>query len=62
MFTVGLRIAASSGKLSRDSLVAALDALNGQQIAGFPVAFQPQASKNRFVELSMLTGDGKVRV
>ena len=62
MFTEGLRRAASSGKLSRDSLVAALDALNGQQIAGFPVAFQPQASKNRFVELSMLTGDGKVRV
>ena len=62
MFSEGLRRAANSGKLSRDSLVAALDALNGQQIAGFPVAFQPQASKNRFVELSMLTGDGKVRV
>ncbi|QIL83998.1 ABC transporter substrate-binding protein [Diaphorobacter sp. HDW4A] len=58
----GLRRGASNGKLTRESLVAALDTLNGQQVAGFPVAFQPQGAKARFVELSMLTGDGKVRV
>ncbi len=58
----GLKNAAASGKLQRDSLAAALDALNGQQVAGFPLAFKPQAGKPRFVELSMLTGDGKVRV
>lgn len=62
VFAEGLRHAASSGKLSRESLVAALGGLNGQQVAGFPVAFQPQSGKARFVELSMLTGDGKVRV
>ncbi|QNP50082.1 ABC transporter substrate-binding protein [Diaphorobacter aerolatus] len=58
----GLRRAASGTKLTRESLVTALDALNGQQVAGFPVAFQAQTAKSRFVELSMLTGDGKVRV
>ncbi|MBF5002788.1 ABC transporter substrate-binding protein [Diaphorobacter caeni] len=62
IFSEGLRRAAANGKLTRESLVAALDGLNGQQVAGFPVAFQPQGAKARFVELSMLTGDGKVRV
>ena len=63
LFTEGLRRASSgSAKPTRDGLVTALEALNGQQISGFPVAFQPQAAKSRFVELSMLTGDGKVRV
>ena len=57
-----LKAAAAGGKLQRESLVAALDGLNGQQVAGFPIAFRPQAGKPRFVELSMLTGDGKVRV
>lgn len=62
VFTEGLRRAASGGKLTRESLVTALEALNGQQVSGFPVAFQPQSAKARFVELSMLTSDGKVRV
>ena len=57
-----LKAAAAGGKLQRESLIAALDSLNGQQVAGFPIAFRPQAGKPRFVELSMLTGDGKVRV
>ena len=43
-------------------IAAALDAMHGQQVAGFPLAFKPQSAKPRFVELSMLTGDGKVRV
>ena len=63
VFAEGLRRATSgSAKPTRDSLVTALDALNGQQVSGFPVAFQQQAAKSRFVELSMLTGNGKVRV
>ncbi|MPM26105.1 hypothetical protein SDC9_72606 [bioreactor metagenome] len=62
VFTEGPRRAASGGKLTRESLVAALEALNGQQVSGFPVAFQSQSAKARFVELSMLTSDGKVRV
>jgi ABC-type branched-subunit amino acid transport system substrate-binding protein len=61
VFSDALRQASSSGKPQRDALVSALEAMNGQQVAGFPVAFKPQA-KARFVELSMLTGDGKVRV
>jgi hypothetical protein len=36
--------------------------MHGQQVAGFPLVFKPQSGKPRFVELSMLTGDGKVRV
>ena len=57
-----LKAAAAASRLQRDGLVAALESLNGQQVAGFPIAFRPQAGKPRFVELSMLTGDGKVRV
>lgn len=62
VFADALRQASASGKPTRDGLVAALDALHGQQVAGFPLAFRPQSGKPRFVELSMLTGDGKVRV
>ncbi|QXZ09210.1 ABC transporter substrate-binding protein [Comamonas sp. Y33R10-2] len=57
-----LKSAAAANRLQRDGLVAALDAMNGQRVAGFPIAFRPQAGKPGFVELSMLTGDGKVRV
>ena len=57
-----LKAAAAAHRLQRDGLVAALESMNGQQVAGFPIAFRPQAGKPRFVELSMLTGDGKVRV
>ena len=57
-----LKSASAAGRLQRDGLVAALEAMNGQQVAGFPIAFRAQAGKPRFVELSMLTGDGKVRV
>jgi hypothetical protein len=31
-------------------------------VAGFPLTFRGTPAKQRFVELSMLTGDGKVRV
>lgn len=61
IFAEALRQASLAGRLQREGLVAALDAMNGQQVAGFPLAFKPQA-KARFVELSMLTADGRVRV
>lgn len=57
-----LKSASAANRLQRDGLVAALDAMNGQRVAGFPIAFRAQAGKPGFVELSMLTGDGKVRV
>ncbi|MEX8193828.1 ABC transporter substrate-binding protein [Comamonas guangdongensis] len=57
-----LKTASAGGKPQREALVAALDAMNGHQVAGFPIAFKTQAGRSRFVELSMLTADGKVRV
>ena len=57
-----LKAAAAASSPAARWLVAALESLNGQQVAGFPIAFRPQPGKPRFVELSMLTGDGKVRV
>ena len=57
-----LRTAAAGGRLQREGLVAALESMNGQTVAGFPLAFRGAPAKQRFVELSMLTGDGKVRV
>lgn len=59
----GLRRAVTTGgRLTRDAIASALDGLSGQQVSGFPVAFQSQSTKGRFVELSMLTGDGRVKV
>jgi ABC-type branched-subunit amino acid transport system substrate-binding protein len=56
----GLRKA--PGKATRDGLVAGLESIDRQQFGGFEVSF---SAKNhvgsRFVELSMLTGDGRVR-
>ena len=57
-----LKTAAAGGRLQREGLVAALESMNGQTVAGFPLAFRGAPAKQRFVELSMLTGDGKVRV
>ena len=56
----GLRKA--PGKPARESLIAGLESIDRQQFGGFEVSF---SSKNhvasKFVELSMLTGDGRVR-
>jgi len=56
----GLRKA--PGKLSREGLITGLESIDRLQLGGFEVSF---SSKNhvgsKFVELSMLTGDGKVR-
>lgn len=47
---------------SRDGLVAALDSLQNFNVGGFNVAFRPNKHiGSSFVELSMLTNDGRVR-
>ena len=62
VFTEGLRRAqATAGKITRDALIAGLESIQSP-VAGFPVAFSPtDHSGSRFVELSMLTSDGRVR-
>lgn len=60
VFTEGLRKA--SGKLTRDALVAGLESLGSQSYGGFNVTFSATDHvASSFVELSMLTGDGRVR-
>ena len=64
VFTEGLRRAAQdAGKApSREALVAGLEAVGTQTLSGFQVAFAPNNhTGSRFVEMSMLTGDGRVR-
>jgi ABC-type branched-subunit amino acid transport system substrate-binding protein len=60
VLTEGLRKA--PGKATRESLIAGLETIDRQQFGGFEVSF---SAKNhvgsKFVELSMLTGDGRVR-
>jgi len=61
VLTEGLR-KAPPGKATREGLIAGLEAIDRQQFGGFEVSF---SAKNhvgsKFVELSMLTGDGRVR-
>ena len=48
--------------LSREGLVAGLESLQSFNLGGFAVNFSPRSHvASRFVELSMLTGDGKVK-
>ena len=62
IFTEGLRQAAASGKISRDSFISGMEGLGSQVISGFPVSFGPNDhTASTFVEMSMLTGDGWVR-
>ena len=56
----GLRRAGS--KPSRDTLITGLESLGSQSMGGFAVSFSPTDHvASQFVELSMLTGDGRVR-
>ena len=49
-------------KPTRDTLIASLESLNNESFGGFDVSFSPNDHvASRFVELSMLTGDGRVR-
>jgi ABC-type branched-subunit amino acid transport system substrate-binding protein len=50
------------GKPSREGLVAALDAMDSYNLGGYVVGFKPgMHSGSRFVELSIVTGAGKIR-
>ena len=60
VFTEGLKRAGN--KPSRESLITALESMGNQSFGGFDVSFGPNDRvASRFVELSMLTGDGRVR-
>ncbi|MFG6456636.1 ABC transporter substrate-binding protein [Roseateles sp. BYS96W] len=50
------------GKLNRDALIAALEGLSGYDARGYRLNFGPNKHNgSSFVELSMLTSDGKVK-
>ena len=60
LFVEGLRRA--GGKPSRESLVSGLESIGTQPFGGFAVSFSATDHvASSFVELSMLTGDGRVR-
>ncbi|NMM06740.1 ABC transporter substrate-binding protein [Polaromonas sp.] len=60
LFVEGLRRAGA--KPSRESLITGLENLGSQSMGGFAVSFSPTDHvASNFVELSMLTGDGRVR-
>ena len=62
IFTEGLRQAQNGGRFTRESLIGGLESLGNQFISGFPVAFSATShAASKFVEMSMLTGDGRVR-
>jgi ABC-type branched-subunit amino acid transport system substrate-binding protein len=60
VLTEGLRKA--PGKPTREGLIAGLESIDRQAFGGFEVSFSARNHvASKFVELSMLTGDGKVR-
>jgi branched-chain amino acid transport system substrate-binding protein len=60
VFAEGLRRAGA--KVTQDALIAGLESIQHQSFGGFNVSFGPRDRVgSHFVELSMLTGDGKVR-
>jgi len=61
LFTEGLRRAGRA--LNRDSLIAALETVQSLDLGGFTVGYHARSHvASRFVDLSMLTDDGRVRV
>jgi len=61
LFTEGLQREAGKN-ISRESLIRGLESLGRTQIGGFSVQLSPSSHvASNFVELSMLTGDGRVR-
>ena len=59
VFAEGLR---RGGKATRDGLIGGLESISDMSFGGFQVAFSPSNHvASKFVELSMLTGDGRVR-
>ena len=60
LFAEGLKRA--GGRPSRESLVSGLESIGSQLFEGFAVSFSPTDHvASSFVELSMLTGDGRIR-
>ena len=60
VLTEGLRRA--PGKLTREGLIAGLESIDRQQFGGFEVSFSPRNHvASKFVELSMITADGRIR-
>lgn len=60
VLTEGLRRA--PGKVSRDGLIAGLETIDRQQFGGFEVSFSSRNHvASKFVELSMITADGRIR-
>lgn len=60
LFSEGLRRAGS--KPTRDSLISGLESLTDYSLGGFNVSFGPNDHvASSYVEVSMLTGDGRVR-
>ncbi|MFT4266497.1 MAG: ABC transporter substrate-binding protein [Xenophilus sp.] len=58
----GLKRAPSAKTASREGLIAGLEGIERQQFAGFDVSFSPKNHvASKFVELSMITGDGRIR-
>ena len=52
----------SSGRATRESLIGGLEAIGNQSIGGFAVSFSSNDHvASNFADLSMLTGDGRVR-
>ena len=52
----------TTGKPTRDGLIAGLESLDRQTFGGFEVSFSARNHvASKFVELSMLTGDGRIR-
>jgi branched-chain amino acid transport system substrate-binding protein len=61
MVVDGLRNA--GGKTTREALISGLEAIGTQSYGGFAVSLSPTKHvASSFVQLSMLTGDGRVRV
>ena len=62
IFAEGLRHSQNGGKLTREGLITGIESLGSQVISGFPVTFSSTShAASKFVEMSMLTGDGRVR-
>ena len=63
VFAEGLRQAQAAGKgITRETFITGTEAIGSQVISGFPVAFSSTShAASKFVEMSMLTGDGRVR-
>ncbi|GDY38163.1 ABC transporter substrate-binding protein [Acidovorax sp. NB1] len=62
VFAEGLRQAQAGGKITRESFITGTEAIGNQVISGFPVSFSATShAASKFVEMSMLTGDGRVR-